>query len=1161
MTSAHQRMILAFVGRIARHLQLATVLERALAAATVGLAALLLGAGLMPLARSLPLLMTAIALLSWGGLAIAGVWLVRGCWQRRSLEAAALSIEAAHPELHNNLISALQLPDALQKHPETGLSRTLVEGLLEVTQAQIRRLADQPLIDWSGVWRHLRVVTPLAVAAMGVAWFAPHLLTGSAAHLLHPFSLLGVQPTVLTLGDYPRRLLIGQTLTLQVTASGRIPPEVRLRSWHGGKERDDVMVADGQGRFHQTFHNLREPLQFQAIAGGTTSDVGEVAVVEAPAVGNFRVRYQYPDYTRLPVKITEGTGHLEALAGSEVRIQMAANKPIAQGQLVFDDNTQLPLLVRPNGVLQATAILTKPGSYRVQVQDEDGFTNQDQVSYRIDIIPDEPPQVDLIAPAPELELEEGRVLTLEYEARDDFGVRDLTLVYRGGPFGEKRLLIDRIDEAATRYSGKYYWDVTDLFGDAGEAITYYLEVWDNDTVSGPKRGVSATHTLRLRGREEEHRRLDDLQHQVAEKLVDLLADQLDLNARTAETAQTPVPHDPRAAQDLAERQADLQRQAQDLVSQLDQMLQMLEKDYLSDYTRYDDTRTLRDQLNFTQDALMGGARQQLAPQSPPSSAGQPPRSPQRQSAPQPTPPAEAQPPAFDQALAKQQAAQAELERLALFAQDIGKRAKMRDLDNLAQRMARTQRNLLDTLSELEKLGKEMDEATREALARELEDLEKAMRALMEALSQLPSELPDEFLNSEALQSMDLSDMMQTLQQLRQQVQNGDLAEAKRLAEDLLRAMSQMLAALQSAQRFAHSMPFGQQQSGMERAMGELDRIAQEQSEILRGTGGVDKELRRRLNEQQRRAFEQLQRDLRDAIQGAQRQLQDASRQAPLDARRPRPPAASLQRTERALDRVLRQLTPEESAELQRALEDAEREAAALHKNPSPAWEEGLRQHPDLQAALQHLRDALAQARQRLAGLNALDGQEFMDPQQSEELAQLGQRQKALQGRTGALKERLDQLSQFVPFLSPEMRQQIGEAADFMGQAQGELGQRRARQAIPPEEEALRRLSQGQQAMQQAMQQMAQRGQMSQIPVPMVLRRPGDPYAFNPQPSPDRSPRDQGRMGINTRDFKIPGKEEYKAPKQFREEIIEALKRGAPAQFKGQIEQYFKNLTE
>ena len=136
-------------------------------------------------------------------------------------------------------------------------------------------------------------------------------------------------------------------------------------------------------------------------------------------------------------------------------------------------------------------------------------------------------------------------------------------------------------------------------------MTYVVEVWDNDTVSGPKRGVSATHVLRIKSREEEHRRLDEMQQEVAEKFVELLADQLELNMRTAELAQEPTSRDPATAQELATQQAERQRQAQDLVSQLDQMLQLLEQDYLSDYTRYEDTRTLRENLDFTQDSSDG----------------------------------------------------------------------------------------------------------------------------------------------------------------------------------------------------------------------------------------------------------------------------------------------------------------------------------------------------------------------------------------------------------------------------------------------------------------------------------------------------------------------------------------------------------------------------
>jgi Domain of unknown function (DUF4175) len=1158
MNSTHQREIHTFIKHIARRLRAATLLERVLVVLTVCLTALLLGTGLLPLAATQPLLVASYIVLAWVAMAVALLWLGLACLQRHALESAALYVEARHPTLHNHLISALQLPESLQKHPENGISSELVEGLLEATHRQIETLSRQPLIDWSSVWRQVRVAAPLVVALLGVIWLAPHLLSASVTQLLHPFSLLSAQPTVLTFGDYPRHLVVGQPLTLQVLAGGQLPDTVHLRLWQAGKEHEAKMVAAGQGTFRHTIAHVREPMQFQAIAGSAASDVGEIEVVEAPAVGNFRIRYQYPEYTGLAAKIEEGSGHIEALAGSEVRIQMAANKPIARGQLVFDDNTQLPLIVRSDGLLEATAIITTPGGYRVEVQDDLGFANPEQPSYRIDVIPDAVPQIDLLAPEPDMEIEEGRVIILEYEARDDFGVRELALVYRAGPFGEKRAVIDRVDETARRYQGRYFWDVTDLIDAAGESVTYFVEVWDNDTVSGPKRGVSATHVLRIKSREEEHRRLDEMHQQVAEKLVDLLADQLDLNARTADLAQEPTPRDPTATQELESRQAELQQQAKELVSELDQMLQMLEQDYLSDYTRYEDTRTLRDNLNFTQDALMGDARRQLAP---PSSQPQSPspssRSPQRPDRQLP----EANEPAVDRALAKQEAAQSELERMALFAQDIGKRAKMRDVENLAQRMARTQKNLLDALTDLDKLGKEMDAATREALARELDELEKAMQALMEALSKLPSELPDEFLNSEALQHLELSDMMQTLQQLRQQLQQGNLADAKRLAEDLLRSMNQMLAALQSAQQFAQSMPFGQQQSGMERAQSELDLIMREQSEILRDTTGIDKSLRQRINEQQRREFEQLREHLREELYEAQRQMHEAGRTPQADGRRSRSHTPTMNRLDRALDRVTRQLSPEDTAELLRALQDAVQELSAMQQQPSPAWEDFLRHHPEVQAKLQNVREMLAQSHQHLADLNNLDGRELLDPQQGEELGHLSQRQQVLRERTEVLKHRLDQLSQFNPFLSPELGQQIGEAGDFMGEAQGELGEHRARQAIPPEEEALRRLSQGQQAMQQAMQQMAQRGQMGQIPVPMVLRRPGDPFAFNPQPFPDRSPHNQGRMGINTRDFKIPGKEEYKAPRQFREEIMEALKRGAPSQFKGQIEQYFKNLTE
>ena len=55
--------------------------------------------------------------------------------------------------------------------------------------------------------------------------------------------------------------------------------------------------------------------------------------------------------------------------------------------------------------------------------------------------------------------------------------------------------------------------------------------------------------------------------------------------------------------------------------------------------------------------------------------------------------------------------------------------------------------------------------------------------------------------------------------------------------------------------------------------------------------------------------------------------------------------------------------------------------------------------------------------------------------------------------------------------------------------------------------------------------------------------------------------ESGFTGLDTEKFRLPGKDEYKAPRNFREEILESLKQGVPPQMKDQIERYFKNLSE
>jgi hypothetical protein len=172
----------------------------------------------------------------------------------------------------------------------------------------------------------------------------------------------------------------------------------------------------------------------------------------------------------------------------------------------------------------------------------------------------------------------------------------------------------------------------------------------------------------------------------------------------------------------------------------------------------------------------------------------------------------------------------------------------------------------------------------------------------------------------------------------------------------------------------------------------------------------------------------------------------------------------------------------------------------------------------------------------------------------------------LKDRTETLHEKLESLFQLFPQLDPKILQSIGEAGQSMDTAQGRLGELDSKGAVPPERTALERLSQSQQQMQSAMQQMAQRGQLGNMPMTRLFRQGRFlPYgSLTPLPGMPQFPEfdiEQGFTGLDTEKFRLPGKDEYRAPRNFREEILDSLKQGVPPQMKEQIERYFKNLSE
>ena len=142
------------------------------------------------------------------------------------------------------------------------------------------------------------------------------------------------------------------------------------------------------------------------------------------------------------------------------------------------------------------------------------------------------------------------------------------------------------------------------------------------------------------------------------------------------------------------------------------------------------------------------------------------------------------------------------------------------------------------------------------------------------------------------------------------------------------------------------------------------------------------------------------------------------------------------------------------------------------------------------------------------------------------MAQLRRRQNATAGRAQrrAKKARAEQSG--LPGKAAEViGKALDDAAGHMKKAGGAMGKRDASSAKQQARAAAQKLGEAQQAGQKAA-RMAQR---------------------------------QGRSGLRDEPIRIPGADEYRAPQEFREDILDAMKKQAPNGFQDMVKRYYEDL--
>ncbi len=317
----------------------------------------------------------------------------------------------------------------------------------------------------------------------------------------------------------------GNDLSGKVIVFGGSPKEVTLYS----KTREESefvkmeLKKDSTGDYSFKFPALHSDIEYYGGAEEVLSSKYTVSVFDRPVIRELKARVWPPSYSKLPPIEQIDNGSFSCLAGSNVGINIVASAELSSADLIFGDTLRLPL--KTNGMKASGDFSPKKDmTYKLVIRDKSNNANENPVTYSIKLFFDASPVIELLQPTGNTLLESDQRNIIISKISDDYGFSDLKLFYRLSksdfekPETSYHSIVLPIDKSKPEQISNYIWNLAPLSLAAGDAVSYYLEVADNDIVNGPKKARTAELTVRQPSIDEIARNSEDEQNKVEKEV-------------------------------------------------------------------------------------------------------------------------------------------------------------------------------------------------------------------------------------------------------------------------------------------------------------------------------------------------------------------------------------------------------------------------------------------------------------------------------------------------------------------------------------------------------------------------------------------------------------------------------------------------------------------
>ncbi len=447
---------------------------------------------------------------------------------RGSYHSYALKVGAYFPQVKDDLLNAMQLVEIADS--KNTFSGELRDAAFKQVYNKTNSINFSNAVSFTQAKRFFKFFLGSFILAVLLIAFIPG-LQGASGRILQ-FNHEFIPPAKFSFQIFPgnKEVTKGQEVNIAARVIGPAPSSVNIGIKY--KEQTEFefkeLTIDSTGLYRFNVPVARSSFEYLIKAEDVMSDIFTITVIDKPVIKNLDLTIIPPAYSRQAEINQRDNGNVTSLIGSQLQFFISTTKEnLKSAKLFFKDSTEFQLKLQGRNAL-GTYRIKKDEDYQIIITDKDGNQNENPVTYSIKALTDAFPAIEMVEPNKNVNLGNDDRLPLLLKISDDYGFTKLKLHYRlsSSKYEKPAENFSSIDIPLTKTVKEedvnYVWNLSPLSLGVEDVVTYYLEVFDNDNVSGPKSAKTGTFTVRVPSLDELFAEADKTQDAAEKKLMESL---------------------------------------------------------------------------------------------------------------------------------------------------------------------------------------------------------------------------------------------------------------------------------------------------------------------------------------------------------------------------------------------------------------------------------------------------------------------------------------------------------------------------------------------------------------------------------------------------------------------------------------------------------------